>query len=442
MKKYLPFTLTSAVLIALVVSALTPNGRSAGFVEKVRVATIDLENARIETPGAPGSELSQELRRFLEMADVDILCLQGASDWESCEKICKLKPGLRVLTCSAFAAKSGHGPLPQVAILASERAILSWVQETSEGSGFALAIVQAGPRKLAVFSVQSAKTASSGMAEHLLAEVKKLQNFPQNRPEPMLIAVAGGVKESTLTDGGFQTIPPDRNPTAKAAAGAQGGPEFWVLNGGFLARPRNVNLPGLHTPLAISDFDTSGASSTKFAYQTPLLFAGESPAAVAAATQPSPFLSPQVIGLLLALAAIFVFASFFLLRRKNQTMALQLASMQVANGNGGQVLNDPVRMNLIAWFKSLFVQRLLSQRQQLLSNEDEATRRTLAIEEKLSTMQANLQMRISSYEVRIERLEQELTAATFENRDLIRCQIELLKEKVAKAREEQTMRRN
>jgi len=432
MKKYLP--------VILLFGLLALNGRAAGFAEKVRVLTIDLENARIETPGVPGSELSQELRRFLEMADVDIVCLQGATDWESCEKICKLKPGLRVLTCSAFTAKTGSAPVPQVAILARDRAVLSWVEQTSEGSGFALAIVQAGFRKLAVFSVQSTKAASSAMADRILTEVKKLQNFPQNRPDPMLIAVAGGVKESTLTDGGFQTIPPDRNPAAKAAANAQG-PEFWVLNGGFLTRPRNVNLPGLHTPLAISDFDTSSAFSTKFAYQTPLLFPGESPVAVAAAIQPS-LLSPQVIGLLLSLAVILVFAGFLLARRKTQTMALQLASMDVENGHGGQVLTDPVRMNLIAWFKSLFVQRLLSQRQQLLSNEDEATRRTLAIEEKLSTMQANLQTRISAYEVRIDRLEQELTAATFENRDLIRCQIELLKEKVAKARGEQTMRRN
>src|ERR1043165_575967 len=116
-KKFLP-------LVALF-CALTLNGFSVGFAEKVRVLTVDLERARIETPGVPGSELSQELRHLLETADVDIVCLQGATDWESCEKICKLKPGLRVLTCSAFTAKSGTGPVPQVAILGRDRAVLS-----------------------------------------------------------------------------------------------------------------------------------------------------------------------------------------------------------------------------------------------------------------------------------------------------------------------------
>ena len=43
---------------------------------------------------------------------------------------------------------------------------------------------------------------------------------------------------------------------------------------------------------------------------------------------------------------------------------------------------------------------------------------------------------------RAERLEVELTAATSENRDLIRSQIDLLKEKVAKAKEERAFTRN
>jgi uncharacterized small protein (DUF1192 family) len=53
-----------------------------------------------------------------------------------------------------------------------------------------------------------------------------------------------------------------------------------------------------------------------------------------------------------------------------------------------------------------------------------------------------LQDRISAYENRIARLESELSAATFENRELIRLQITELKEKVAKAKEEFAFRRN
>ena len=77
-----------------------------------------------------------------------------------------------------------------------------------------------------------------------------------------------------------------------------------------------------------------------------------------------------------------------------------------------------------------------------MHNEAEATRRTIAIEEKLTNLQISLQARISGYVARIDRLEQELTAATMDNRELIRAQIDLLKEKVAKAKQEHALGRN
>jgi hypothetical protein len=130
----------------------------------------------------------------------------------------------------------------------------------------------------------------------------------------------------------------------------------------------------------------------------------------------------------------------FLFRRpRGSTMQM----VPVNSPNGGMLpVDDPVRSNLLAWVKSAFLQRLISHRQQLLNNEAEATRRTMVIEEKISNLQTALQARISAYEVRIERLEQELTAATFDNRELIRAQIELLKEKVAKAKQEHALGRN
>ena len=60
----------------------------------------------------------------------------------------------------------------------------------------------------------------------------------------------------------------------------------------------------------------------------------------------------------------------------------------------------------------------------------------------MTRLQTSLQERISAYETRILRLEEELSAATSENRDLIREQIELLREKLVQAREEHKMRRN
>lgn len=133
-----------------------------------------------------------------------------------------------------------------------------------------------------------------------------------------------------------------------------------------------------------------------------------------------------------------------MLRKKKSQARLRLVSVSGQNGAvipvGQEV--DPVKSNLLAWVKSKFVQRLLSQREQMIHTEVEATKRTLVIEEKLSQLQTALQDRIAADETRIQRLEDELSAATFENRDLIRGQIELLKEKLAKAKEEQSFRRN
>lgn len=421
-------------LLVLLGLCFALNGQSGGLPEKLRVLTIDLENARIEMPGTPGSELSQDLRRLLETADVDVVCLQGANDWESCERICKLKPGLRVVTCSAFESKNPNVPMPQVAILARDRAVLSWVEEIQDGAGFALAVVQTGSRRLALFSVQGARSGAGSVAatERLLAEVKKLQNFPQNRPDSFLISGVGLGKTTLLTDYSFQNIAPEAGATRS---------EFWTLNAGFLTRPRTVKAAGVRSPLVVCDFDSANSFSSKFAYQTPLLFAGETPASiqpVQGAAGPLPRQWIWVVVVFLALVCVLL-----LFRRKP---ASSMALVPVTGPDGTVVKSHPgdevARSHLIAWFKSLFVQRLLSQREQMINNEAEATRRTMVIEERLSNLQTALQERIAGYEARIERLEQELTAATFENRDLIRSQIELLKEKVAKAKEEQSVRRN
>jgi hypothetical protein len=410
--------------------ALAGAVQAASLGEKLRVLSIDLQNARVETPGAPGSELAQELRGLLEKADVDVICVQGARDWENCERICNLKPGLQVLTCSAFEKA------PQVGIISRAGAVLAWVDEVERENGFALAILQAGPHKLAVFSAVAAQGTNAGagvLTERLMAEVNKLQKFPQNRPESFLITGPGLVKTTLLTDSAFQTVVPE--PKVEST------PEFWVLNGGFLTRPRNVALKGLKTPATLCDFDTSSSFSSKFAYQTPLLFPGETLASLQPPTPaPAPAKDNRMLIWAISIGGFLFVMMLLLVRVRPRASTLQL----VPTGNGSPMLpvDDSLRSNLLVWLKSAFLQRLLSQRQQLLNDEAEATRRTMLIEEKLSNLQSALQTRISAYEIRIDRLEQELTAATLDNRELIRAQIELLKEKVAKAKQEHAMGRN
>ena len=439
MKKLLLFIASGALICAL-------NVQSGGLPDKLRVLSVDLENALIETPGVPGGEVAQELRTLLEKADPDVICLQGTTDWESCERICKLKPGFRVLTCSAFPARAENAAAPQVAILARERAIISWVEEIADGSGFAFAVLQTGTRKLGVFSFQAPKGAtgtSVPATERLLAEIRKLQKFPQNRPDSFLIAGAPILKSSAVIDGGLQTIGPD--PQGIVAPGRA---EFWTLNAGFIARPRAVAIKGVRAPALACDFDAGSSFSSKFAYQTPLLFAGETPAMLQAVVTPpaSPAANTRSLVWPVSVSiSLLVIVLLLLFRRAPRPAGMQL--VPVNPSSEGALITNPmqqeaIRSNLLTWVKSLFVQRLLSQRRQMLTDEAEATRRTLAIEEKLSNLQSTLQSRISAYELRIEKLEVELAAAAVENRDLIRSQIDLLKEKVARAKEEAGFRRN
>jgi hypothetical protein len=298
-------------------------------------------------------------------------------------------------------------------------------------------------RKLGIFSLQTPKdpTASLPATERMLSEIKKLQKFPQNRPDSFLVAGGPLVKSTGVIEASLQTIGAD--PQGIVVPGRT---EFWTANAGFIARPRAVAIKGLRIPALVCDFDVGSSFSSKFAYQTPLLFAGETPAMLqATVTPPAPQAQTRSLAWPVSITvSVVIVALLFLFGRRPQPAGMQLVPLKPVEGvvAANPLQNDAVRSNLLAWVKSLFMQRLLSQRQQLLSDEAEATRRTLLIEEKLSNLQNALQSRISAYELRIDKLEIELDAATVENRDLIRSQIDLLKEKVAKAKEEAAFRRN
>ena len=415
--------------------------QAAAMPEKIRVFSLDLGNAAITTEGS-GNEATHALKQWLDKADPDIICLQGVRDWDTSARIAELRPGMRVLVCSGFTADNAPAT-PQVAILARDRAILSWVEELSDGQAFAFALVQAGPRKLGIFSVQGSPMLppiATPATPRVLAEVRKLQQFPQNRPDGILVMGPGLANHTSFIEAGFQTATLNAPARLELSDSA-----FWAWQAGFLSLPRAVAVAGLQGSAIIADFDAVNAFSSKFAYQTTLSFPGENPArlaAAAAAVDPN-----SARAWLWPIAILFggvLIGVLFFSGKKRGGQSMQLIP---AGGSSGGVtpapgVDDSLRGHLIAWLKSTFVQRLLSQRQQLLSNEDEATRRTLVIEEKLTQLQSSLQGRISAYESRILRLEDELSAATSENRDLIRGQIELLKEKLVQAREEHSMRRN
>ena len=408
--------------IALAAGTLVVATQAAKLPEKIRVLSCDLA-------AAGANDVSSELKSLLDKADPDIVFLQHAADWEACDQICKLRPGLRVLTCSSFS--TGRG---EVAILARDKAMLSWSDAISKDNGFAFAVLQAGSRKFGVFSIQTTDP-SNASADRMVAEVKRLQQFANNRPESFLIAGAP-LANAPLAENGFETIALDSAPGAKKAS------QFWTFNAGFICRPRALNVAGLAAPVVVTDIDTANTFATKFAYQNVLLFPGENPAPVQAVLAPStlaPKKSPMpwIVGG--SVGALLLFALLF--RRRKTPMAVVLAQPSGVGPAEGE-LSEPMRQNLIGWLKTIFVQRLIADRRKMMADESDATRRTLAIEQRLSELQISLQDRISGYESRIARLESELSAATFENRELIRSQINDLKEKVAKAREEFVVVRN
>jgi hypothetical protein len=240
-----------------------------------------------------------------------------------------------------------------------------------------------------------------------------------------------------LSDAGFETVAADAPPNSKITS-----PEFWSANAGFLSRPRAIGVAGLSSPVLVTDVDTANTFSSKFAYQNKLIFAGETPPPVQAVIQPTaapekrisiPLVATITIGALLLIVMLFW-------RAKPSMALVPLQDSTIAPSD--QPLTDETRQSLVAWLKTIFVQRLIADRRKMIADEAEATRRTLAIEQKLSDLQVSLQDRISGYENRIARLESELSAATFENRELIRLQISDLKEKVAKAKEEFVFHRN
>src|ERR1041385_5842335 len=102
---------------AFTATLLALTAQAAKLPEKLRVLSCDVAALSVENNTA----VSTALKSLLDKADPDIVFLQHVTDWETGDRIAKFRPGLRVLTCSAFAGQAG-----QVAILARDKAILSW----------------------------------------------------------------------------------------------------------------------------------------------------------------------------------------------------------------------------------------------------------------------------------------------------------------------------
>ena len=91
--------------------------------------------------------------------------------------------------------------------------------------------------------------------------------------------------------------------------------------------------------------------------------------------------------------------------------------------------------NLSAWLKQKFIRRLLLDRDELMATQHAATMKVLAVEERLTKIEAQINLQNLGYQQRIDELTRELIAAKDENRELIRNQIRQVKAEMEAARE-------
>jgi hypothetical protein len=181
---------------------------SDGLADTLRVTTWNLQPAAVGSApsGAPGEK---EIRlpgmaAVLKKLAPDVILLQQVRDWKMCEALAQaLKPAnYSVLVCSAFPdARTGNAGQRQVAILARQRAYLSWSQpwgvEGAEGSpgGFAFAAIQTRGQRLGFFSVEPGD--KSAFMRQLLGQVASVRNWVTNRVQ---IFVVGATLDNGSTD--------------------------------------------------------------------------------------------------------------------------------------------------------------------------------------------------------------------------------------------------
>jgi hypothetical protein len=109
-----------------------------------------------------------------------------------------------------------------------------------------------------------------------------------------------------------------------------------------------------------------------------------------------------------------------------ETVGSSRATSQTQRPGGGR-LPDDVREGVIAnlshWLKQMFVRRLISDRAELIATQEAAAQKLMAVDERLTNIERQIQQRNQQYEQRIDALLKELAVAREENRELIRLKI-------------------
>jgi hypothetical protein len=98
------------------------------------------------------------------------------------------------------------------------------------------------------------------------------------------------------------------------------------------------------------------------------------------------------------------------------------------------LLRKGLMPHLSAWLKQKLVRKLIADRAQLLETQQAAAHKVMAVEERLSRIEQQIQRQNDTYQARIEALTRQLLNAKEENRELIRARIAQVKAEMEAAR--------
>lgn len=103
------------------------------------------------------------------------------------------------------------------------------------------------------------------------------------------------------------------------------------------------------------------------------------------------------------------------------------------------ILRANLLPHMARWMMKEMMQRLLSQRTEILTSQQQAEREVAELADRLELLHAPLEDRLKAYERRIAELEAELAAKGLENQDLIQAQIETMRKKLEGERSQEPM---
>ena len=111
------------------------------------------------------------------------------------------------------------------------------------------------------------------------------------------------------------------------------------------------------------------------------------------------------------------------------------AALMQTGGQAAQSQRAGLMLYLAHLLRDKLVQRLFSQRTDLLATQRTAATHAAEMEEQLSKIQTQMQNRFESYQQRITELEKELAVSEGEKRDLLRAKIVLARQEYDEERE-------